>query len=161
MRFINLCCFPRGAHRRVSHFTDQHLVLPGQSVVEQGESAQHCLLSSGNQLPELSLPWDREGKESFPRNPSLLLRSSQSKRQYCLCFLSAGVEVAIVTAGSRPLQPAEEMFRRQEGHFGVLEPGGCRGAGWGGCLECTTPGWQQVRCEEPPRAVETQRARRF
>lgn len=124
MRFINLCCFPRGAQRWVSRFTDQHLVLPCQSVVGQGESAQPCLLSSGNQLPELSPPWDREEKESFPRNTSLLLHSSQSKQRSFLCFISAGLETEIITAGSRPLQPSAERFRRQEGRFGVLEPGG-------------------------------------
>lgn len=77
-----------------------------------------------------------EEKESFPRNSSLLLRSSQSKQRFFLCFVSAGVEVAIVTAASPPLQPSEEMFRRQEGRFGVLEAGGVGGG------ECTTLGWQ-------------------
>lgn len=72
-----------------------------------------------------------------------------------MCFVPAGLEVAIVTAGSPPLQPSEEMFRPQEGHFGVLEAGG------GGGPECTALGWQQVRCEELPGAVETQCACRF
>lgn len=93
-------------------------------------------------------PGTRQEKESFPRNTSLLLHCSQSKQRFLLCFVSAGLEAAIVTAGSHPLQPSEEMFRWQEGHFGALEMGG-DGRG----LESTTLGWQQVRCEELPRAV--------
>lgn len=96
-------------------------------------------------------PGIEEEKESFPTNTSVLLHSSQRKQRSFLRFVSAGLEVAIVTASSPPLQPSEEMSRRQEGHFGVLEAGG-----GGRGSECTTLGWQQVRCEELPRAVETQ-----